>query len=411
VATRGAALSGLALGHHVSSPAPAATSGGGEREGQRRAAARDDLARLRGLRIAHLIETNGPGGAERMLVHLASELQAAGCHNLVIVPAGGEGWLPQQLAGTGVTVETFRLDRPLSPAFARRLTALLRHHRITLAHSHEFSMAVYGAWAAWRAGIPHVTTMHGGRYYARHLRRRVALRAAFALTGRVVAVSRDLAAHLSRDLWMPAARITTVGNGVRPARAEPSQVREELRLGSADRLVVAVGNLYPVKGHRHAVDALARLQRPERRVHLAIAGRGDLDQTLRTQAMELGVADRLHLLGLRSDVANLLAGADVFVLPSLSEGLPIALLEAMFAGCAIVASDVGDVRAALDDGRAGMLVPAGDGPALARAVDAVLDAPERAHEFRTEAQRRAMQEYDVTRMAARYAAIYNDLLS
>jgi len=93
-------------------------------------------------------------------------------------------------------------------------------------------------------------------------------------------------------------------------------------------------------------------------VHLAIAGRGDQDEALRAQAAALGVADRLHLLGLRADVANVLAGADVFVLPSLSEGLPIALLEAMFTGCPIVASDVGDVRAALDEGRAGMLVPA-----------------------------------------------------
>jgi len=405
VATRAPPLSGVTIGDHMSSPAASLTSG------EPRTRVGDDLARLRGLRIAHLIETNGPGGAERMLVHLASELQAAGCHNLVIVPEGGEGWLPQQLAGTGVTVETFRLDRPLSPAFARRLTSLLRHHRITLAHSHEFTMAVYGAWAAWRAGIPHVTTMHGGRYYARQLRRRVALRAAFALTGRVVAVSRDLAAHLSRDLWFPASRITTVGNGVRPSRAQQSSAREELGLGPADRLVVAVGNLYPVKGHRHAVHALGLVQRPERRVHLAIAGRGDLDEALRAQALELGVADRLHLLGLRSDVANLLAGADVFVLPSLSEGLPIAILEAMFAGCAIVASDVGDVRAALEDGRAGMLVPPGDAPALARALGDLLDAPARARDFGVRAQRRAMQEYDVTRMAARYAAIYTDLLS
>ena len=364
------------------------------------------------LRIAHLIETNGPGGAERMLVHLASELQAAGCHNLVIVPAGGEGWLPQQLAGTGVTVETFHLDRPLSLSFARRLTALLRYHRIALAHSHEFTMAVYGAWAAWRAGIPHVTTMHGGRYYARHLRRRLALRAAFALTDRVVAVSRDLAGQLCRDLWMPRAHVTTVGNGVRPNNGAPhSGLRQELGLGPEDRLMVAVGNLYPVKGHRHAVDGLALLQRPGRLVHLAIAGRGDLADALRARAVELGVADRLHLLGLRADIANVLAGADVFILPSLSEGLPIALLEAMFAGCAIVASDVGDVRAALDDGRAGTLVPAGDAPALARAVGALLDAPEQAHALSARAQQRAMQEYDVTRMAARYAAIYNDLLS
>jgi glycosyltransferase involved in cell wall biosynthesis len=196
VARLGPPLPGLALRNHVT-------------------------AGLHGLRIAHLIETNGPGGAERMLVHMATELQAAGCHTVVIAPAGGEGWLPRQLAGTGVTVESFRIESRHSFAFARWLTALLRRHRIAVAHSHEFAMAVYGAWAAWRAGIPHVATMHGGRYYALRLRRRLALRAAFALTGRVVAVSRDLARQLSRDLWFPSARITTVGNGVRPGGTGP----------------------------------------------------------------------------------------------------------------------------------------------------------------------------------------------
>jgi len=363
-------------------------------------------ARLAGLRIAHLIETNGPGGAERMLVHMVQELQAVGCQNLVIAPAGGEQWLQQQLGGRGVTVEPFVLDKPVSPKLAGWLTALLRRHRIALAHSHEFTMAVYGAWAAWRAGIPHVATMHGNRYYAGRLRRRVALRAAFAVTGKVVAVSHALAQQLRRDLWLPASRVTTIGNGVRPEHAQSSDLRQQLGLGPEDPLVLAVGNLYPVKGHGFAVEALASL----RGVHLAISGRGDLADKLREQAARLGVADRLHLLGLRSNIADLLAGADVFILPSLSEGLPMALLEAMFAGRAIVASDVGDVRAALDDGRAGTLVPAGDPRALASAIHELLNAPTRARELGARAEQRARKEYDVSRMVTRYVTVYKELL-
>lgn len=362
--------------------------------------------RLDGLRIAHLIETNGPGGAERMLVHTVQELQAAGCHNIVIAPAGGEEWLQQQLAGAGIPVEPFVLGRPVSPEFARWLHTTLRRHRIALAHSHEFTMAVYGAWAAWRAGIPHVSTMHGNRYYAARLRRRVALRAAFALTGKVVAVSQALAAHLRRDLWLAASRVTIIGNGVRPQRAERSDLRQRLGIGPQHRLVLAVGNLYPVKGHRYALEALASLPR----VHLAIAGRGDLAEALRDQATRLGVADRVHLLGLCSNIANLLAAADVFILPSLSEAVPLALLEAMFAGCAIVASDVGDVRAVLDDGRAGILVPPGDARALARAIQDLLEAPTRARDLGARARQRAEQEYDVSHVVARYVTIYETLL-
>jgi len=91
-----------------------------------------------------------------MLASLATELQAAGSSNVVIAPAEGEGWLARELRGTGVRVETFRLDRALSPTFARWLEQTLRTHRVDVAHSHEFTMAVYGAWAARRAGIPHL---------------------------------------------------------------------------------------------------------------------------------------------------------------------------------------------------------------------------------------------------------------
>src|SRR6266566_6744222 len=90
---------------------------------------------LHKLRFAHLIESDGPGGAERMLASVATELQAAGSRNVVIAPADGEGWLARELSGTGVRVELYRLDRPFSPAFAKWLTGIFRRHRITLAHS------------------------------------------------------------------------------------------------------------------------------------------------------------------------------------------------------------------------------------------------------------------------------------
>ena len=111
-------------------------------------------------------------------------------------------------------------------------------------------MAVYGAWASWYAGVPHVITMHGSRYYAARFRRRVALRAAMALSGRTVAVSRRLSRQISDDLRVPLERISTIANGVRHVRVPHTTLRDELGLAPGDRLLVSVGNLYPVKGHR-----------------------------------------------------------------------------------------------------------------------------------------------------------------
>jgi glycosyltransferase involved in cell wall biosynthesis len=365
---------------------------------------------VKGLRIAHLIETDGPGGAERVVVHLATALQEAGAWNVGFVPAGAEGWLSGQLARAGVTVETFRLPRPFSPSFARWLAQRLRGHRVDVAHSHEFTMAFYGAWSSWRARLPHVITMHGSAYYAARGRRRLALRAAIALSGRTVAVSADLARQLGRQLAVPARRIATIPNGVPPLAPAPPTLRAELQLRPEDRLLVSVGNLYPVKGHRHLVEALALIAERHPHAHVAVAGRGPEEAALSSLARERGVGARVHLLGLRSDIAAVLAAADVFVLPSLSEGLPLALLEAMFAGRPVVASDVGEVKAALAHGEAGVVVEPGDPAALARALDRLLSDPKRAHDLGASAARRAAADYDVSRMVGRYVETYAELL-
>ena len=267
-------------------------------------------------------------------------------------------------------------------------------------------MAVYGAWASWLAGIPHLITMHGSRYYAGRLQRRIAMRAAVGYSRHTVAVSKPLAEHLRQDLLVKPSRISVVANGVRHRTPARTSLRDELRLAPDDMLAVSVGNLYPVKGHSHLLDALAQLAARHQRLHVAISGRGDLADALSAQARASGIGERVHLLGLRSDIPEVLAAADVFVLPSLSEGLPLALLEAMFAGRPIIASDVGEIAVALEHGSSGILVPAGDSTALAHAIDGVLSDPERARELGVRARHRALAEYDVAHMVRRYGSMY-----
>jgi glycosyltransferase involved in cell wall biosynthesis len=367
------------------------------------------LNAVRGMRVAHLIESDGPGGAERMVAALAGALAAAGCPGVAFLPEGREGWLGRELAREGVPIEYFRLERPFSPRFARDLASAFRKHRIDVAHSHEFSMAVYGGWAARIARLPHVITMHGGRYYADRWQRRLALRMAVGASGGVVAVSRRLAEHLANDLRVSGHRIQVIPNGVKPWPPAPPMLRDQLGLAPDDRLIVAVGNLYPVKGHRHLVDALARISIRHPNAHLAIAGRGDLESALTDQALKLKLSNRVHLLGLRSDIPSVLASADVFVLSSLSEGLPLALLEAMFAMRPVVATDVGEVREVLG-GDAGILVPPGDAPAIGAAIERVLSDPPLARALGQRAGVRAASEYGHERMVNRYADLYAALL-
>lgn len=367
------------------------------------------MEEIRGARIAHLIETDGPGGAERVVAEMAGAFAAGGCPGVAFLPRNREGWLSRELAAVGVQVEHYRLDRPFSPRCVREMAAAFRAHRIDIAHSHEFTMAIYNAWAARRARIPHVITMHGSRYYAARLQRRIAMRFAVTSSSGVVAVSHDLAAHMRRDLHVRHAAIDVIPNGVRARPLPHPTLRRELGLAPDDRMILAVGNLYPVKGHLHLIEALALLPAGAR-AHVVIAGRGALAAELEARAASLGVRARLHLLGLRADIPNLLADADLFVHPSLAEGLPLALLEAMFAGRAIVASDVGEIGGALGGG-AGVLVPAGDAPALAACMARLLDAPLEVRALGAAAARRAANAYGLDSMVARYARIYGNVLS
>src|SRR5262249_39698755 len=160
---------------------------------------------------------------------------------------------------------------------------------------------------------------------------RLALRAAFMASGATVSVSQALAGLISRELLWPRNRMMVISNGVRFTPSRSSTVRAELGVQERDPVIVALGSLYEVKGHRFLLEAQAQLSRRYPNLHVVIAGRGEQQNSLTDLARQLGIESRVHLLGLRTDVANLLAAADVFALPSLSEGLPLALLEAMFA--------------------------------------------------------------------------------
>ena len=362
------------------------------------------------LRLALLLESDGPGGAETVLLLLAEEMRARGHAVMPVGPANGSGWLAARFRERGFQPATFSIRRPLDWRCLRGLAALLLEHRIDVVHSHEFTMAVYGAAAARSVGARHVITMHGGRYYAEQWRRRAALRWAARHSAAVAAVSRSTADDLRRTLRLPDDRVVVVPNGIPFSRGDRARVRYELMLhdDAGELLLVAVGNLYPVKGHRVLLQALALLPSdaalPPWR--LVICGRGEEEGPLRALAAELGIAERVHLLGLRSDVADVLAAGDLYVMPSLSEGLPLALVEAMAAGLPIVASNVGGIPEVVADGIEAVLTPADDAPALAGAIGALLGDASRRGRMGTAARARARRDFDVRAMGDAYERLY-----
>ncbi|MBX6330718.1 MAG: glycosyltransferase [Gemmatimonadaceae bacterium] len=360
------------------------------------------------LRVALMLESDGPGGAEMMLLHLAEELRRRGHEVLPVGPDNKSGWLAERFRERGFAPTTFSLRRAIDLRCLRGLTALLRAHDIQVVHSHEFGMAVYGAAAARRIGARHVITMHGGRYYAEQWRRRAALRWAARRSVALVGVSTATANDLRDTLALRDGEVVVVPNGIPFRAGERAPLRRALAVRDDDLLLVAVGNLYPVKGHAVLLRALATLHREhaDLRWRLAIAGRGEEESALRAAAEREGIADRVHLLGYRGDVPDILAAADAFVMPSLSEGLPLALVEAMSASLPIVASDVGGIPEAVTRDVEALLAPPGDPVALAAALARVLgDASLRAR-LGAAARRRALRDFSVATMGDAYERLY-----
>ena len=361
-------------------------------------------------RIALMLESDGPGGAERLLLQMAEELRERGHDVCPVGPIDGSGWLAEEFRQRGFVPETFSNTTMFDWKCVQGLSEVFRRRRIDLVHSHEFGMAVYGAAACLASRIPHVITMHGGKYYATKTRRRLALRWALRRSRATAAVSRATARHLEQSLRIRTGEINVVYNGIRFTPGARPNVRRELALADDELLIVAIGNLYPVKGHRVLIEALAELARRDSaaRWRLAIAGRGEEEEALRRSADEGGIRDRVHFLGFRVDVPDILAAADIYAMPSLSEGHPLALLEAMFAGVPIVASNVGGIPEVVSDAEHALLVPSQSARPLADAVNALLLDPELRRRLAAVARQRADSLFSVGAMIDSYEALYGE---
>lgn len=358
--------------------------------------------------VALMLESDAPGGAEVFLLHSAEELRRRGYRVVPVLPSWKSGWLGEQFRGRGFEVLPFTMRRAMDWDCLCDLTRAIDAEGIDLVHSHEFAMAVYGALITRLLGKRHIITMHGNQWVMDARRRRVALKLAFAASHAVVAVSEDTKKHLVASMGLRSDAIVTVPNGIPEPAGDATGPRDEFQLGPDEVVFVAVGNLTERKGHIFLLRALDRVLREGCAVpwRLVIAGEGPERARLEAYVADAGLEDRVHLPGHRSDVDALQAAAHVMVMPSLWEGLPLAVLEGMFAGNAIVASDASGIPEAVRDGVDGFLVPPADDTTLANRLRRLLEDGGLRERLGASARERAESRFSVRRMMDDYEALY-----
>lgn len=370
--------------------------------------------------IVHLVHRLDVGGMENGLVNLINRLPPERYRHAVVCMTGFTDFA-RRIERPDVGLHALHKRPGKDPAVYVRLWRLLRRLRPDIVHTRNLA-TLEGMLPAALAGVP-------GRVHGEHgrdvhdldnTRRRYRwLRRAYRpLVQRYIALSAELDDYLRGAVGVPAARITRIYNGVDTARFHPpAAARDPLPVagfaGPDEVVIGSVGRMEAVKDPLNLVRAFLLLleRRPQARAHLRLVMVGD--GPLRVRALELlergGAARLAWLPGSRDDVPALLRALDVFVLPSLAEGISNTVLEAMACARPVVATRVGGNPELVVEGGTGRLVPRADPQALAAALEDYLDAPGRARDHGAAGRRRVESQFGLEAMVAAYQAVYDGL--
>ncbi|MCL7960263.1 MAG: glycosyltransferase [marine benthic group bacterium] len=373
------------------------------------------------IRIVYLIDSLGMGGAERVLLSNLEHLDRGRFEpRVAVLQQRGGNPLAGEIQKLGIPVDMVWVERLRDPRALPRVIRYLRASRADLLHTQlEFSI-ILGGVAARVLRIPCVSTLHtfnvpapGTRDAWRAKLNWWSLR---RMNTMVITVSEAGRLHHLDYGRLPPDRVITMYNGVDLAafgpRDEPAgfSLRHKLGIQPDAPVIVTVAVLRKPKGHRHLIGALAGILPSMPDTKLVIVGDGDEGPALRRQATDLQLDGHVVFTGARSDIADLLAMSNLFVLPTLDDVLPTVVAEAMAAGLPVVASNVGGLPEMVVDGVTGLLVPPADEEALADACLELLTNRRKAHVMGLAGRDVARERFDVKHQSELLGDLYVSML-
>jgi glycosyltransferase involved in cell wall biosynthesis len=367
------------------------------------------------MRVLQLITSLHFGGAERLLVELAPRMAASGAAVRVLSVTSTIP-LASVLQRNSIEVRSlnchatiYQLNSVLRAV--RDFSREIDNFRPDVIHSHLYMADLIARLASPRSARL-ITTLHGiDSWWAQKSRLRSLAKtwvdswSASLRNTRAIAVSEPVATAAFSALKLPRQHCRVIRNGI-----DAGQFACRERALPVEPIIIQVGRLAPEKAHDTSLQAFARVLQTHPRCRLQFVGQGPLERPLRELAATLGIAAGVEFLGPRSDMSELLARAHVFWMPSRSEGLPLACLEAMATGLPVIATSVGGLPAILADGVGRLITP--DQPEqLARVTVDVLQSYDAAQAMGKRASARVAASYSVQNTARDYLNAYSDLLS
>lgn len=370
--------------------------------------------------VMHVIRPS-EGGIRNHLLSLAGQSDRGRFEHMVACPEA----MTRHFADGGIKIFPLPLGGDVEPvkdlAAARLLHRLLRENRVNIVHVHGSKAGLVGRPAALLAGVPAVVmTVHNSVLHDHLPRWKVNMlvsseRILAFFTSQIIAVSEALRRELITRHRVGPDRVVTVYNGIAPEIFSAGTGREYLeRLAGIPpgRVIVGtVARLAPQKGLQHLIRAASLLAAGNSKAVFVIVGDGPLREDLKSQVRMLNLEDRFFFTGQRQDVHRLMSCFDLFVLPSLTEGLPLTILEAMAAGRPVVATRVGGIPEVVEDGVSGLLVEPGDAGGLARAVAFLAGSGEVAQRMGRRGRIKVIEQFTTGKMVRETEKIYSRLIS
>lgn len=364
------------------------------------------------MKILYITNHLNIGGVTSYVLTLADGLKKRG-HSIYIASSGGA--LLPEFTGKGITyiqipIKTKKEVGPKILASLLKLNKFLRHENIDLIHTHSRTTQVLGSLLNKKKGIKHISTCHG--YFRRRLLRRF-----FPCWGdRTIAISEQVKEHLINDFKMEEKNIVVIHNGIDIDRFRMDGLKPKSEakrdLGLADTPVVGiVARLSDVKGHIYLIEAMKEVLRDFPAAQLFIVGDGKEKKKLLKLADKLLISANIIFKSEVTDTREVLAAIDVFVMPSLKEGLGLALMEAMALGLAAVGSDIGGIKTLIKHGTNGLLVQTADSSALAKAISELLRDPAKREAFGRQARKFIAENFSQEKMVIETEKAYSELLA
>ncbi len=349
-------------------------------------------------------------GGERIILMLALGLDPRR-YDVQVVCLRAQAPFLQEFTERGVKVTVLGMKKYFELRPLIELYRIFRRERPDLVHTHLYRDAVYGRPIARLAGVRGVVSTLQNSYVWRSRPQLFLDGLTSIFADRITVVSEAVKKFAREREHMSAAKLVTVYNAIDHQRFRVApEVRERVRreLGIAENRIAigSTGALTRQKGFTYLLQAVPAVTRAHPEVRFFIAGEGELEEELLRQRDRLGLKDQVIFLGFRSDIPELLAAFDIFVLPSLYEGLPVSLVEAMAAGRPIVTTDVDGNCEVIGKNEAGIAVEPGDPPALAEALLKMIEDEKLRVRMGRRGRQRAEELFDVRMMVKNYEEVY-----